>query len=68
MPNYYLEHHNGVFDLLEERKRPPIKTFATQKAGIDYAKTHFPPPRHGLHVERVEYLQTGEPPQWRKVH
>ena len=68
MANYYLEYHNGTYHLLKEKERPAIATFSTQQAGIDYAKEHFPPPHHGLHVERVEYLSTGQPPQWRKVH
>jgi hypothetical protein len=68
MANYYLEHHAGTYSLLREHQRPAVATFPTQHAGIEYAKQHFPPPHNGLHVERVEYLQTGQPPQWRKVH
>ena len=68
MANYYLEHHNGTYYLLPEGSRNAVKTFTTQHAGIEYAKQHFPGPRHGLHVERVEYLTTGQPPRWRKVH
>ena len=68
MANYYLEHHDGKYILSPEGNKAAGITFRTQTEGIEYAKKNYPSPHHGLHVERVEYLEKGQPPRWRKVH
>jgi hypothetical protein len=69
MAQHFLEHHSGTYYLFAAGTGwQHGHQFNTQRAGIDYARAHYGPPQHTLHVERVEYLQTGNPPQWRKEY